>query len=301
MQDLNDLYYYVQAIDHGGFAPAGRALGMPKSKLSRRIALLESRLGVRLIQRSTRHFGVTEIGQTYYDHAKAMLVQAEAAQEAIEALQAEPRGIIRLTCPITILHAHISGMLAEFLARYPQVQIHLEATNRRVDLISEGIDIAIRVRPPPLQDSELVMRVLAERGQYLVASPALIAQRGFAQTPADLHGWPSLGLGTPHQHYSWTLFGPDNAQASIHHQPRFITTDMTALRHAALAGVGVVQLPHLMVRDCLASGTLISLVPDWHPRREIIHAVFPSRRGLLPAIRLLIDFLAARFAEIDEE
>lgn len=301
MQDLNDLYYYVQAVEHGGFAPAGRALGMPKSKLSRRIALLEERLGARLIQRSTRHFAVTEIGRTYYEHCKAMLVEAEAAQEAIDALHAEPRGVVRITCPVALLHAHVGAMLAGFMARYPQVTVHLEATNRRVDLVSEAVDVAIRVRPPPLQDSDLVMRVLAERSQCLVASPALVQRFGLPTAPAGLDGWPSLGLGTPQQTHRWVLHGPDGAQATLHHTPRFVTTDMVALRNAALAGIGVVQLPVLMVRELVAEGALLRLLPAWAPRREIIHAVFPSRRGLLPSVRTLIDYLAQRYAEMDED
>ncbi|HCK82116.1 MAG TPA: LysR family transcriptional regulator [Candidatus Competibacter sp.] len=301
MQDLNELYYYVQVVDYRGFAPAGRALGIPKSKLSRRIASLEERLGVRLIQRSTRRFTVTEIGQTYYEHCKAMLVEAEAAEEAIAVTRSEPCGSVRLTCPVALLHAHVSAMLADFLAAHPRVTLYLEATNRRVDPIGEGIDLALRVRPPPLADSELVLRVLADRGQALVASPALLARQGRPRFPADLAQWPSLALGGPRQHYQWTLFGPEGAQAVLYHAPRLVTGDMIALRAAALAGVGVVQLPAMMVRAELAAGTLIRLLPDWMPRREIIHAVYPSRRGLLPAVRALVDDLARRFKALDED
>jgi DNA-binding transcriptional LysR family regulator len=300
MQDLNDLYYYVQTVDHRGFAQAGRALGVPKSKLSRRIAALEERLGVRLIQRSSRRFVVTEAGQTYYEHCKAMLVEAEAAQEAIDAMQAEPRGVVHLTCPVALLHVNVGMMLADFMVRYPRITLHLEATNRRVDVLSEAVDIAIRVRPP-LQDSDLVMRVLADRGQCLVGSPTLVRHFGFPRTPAELSSWPSLGLGTPQQIHNWVLHGPDGAQATLHHMPRLITTDMITLRNAALAGVGIVQLPVLMVRDHLAAGSLVRLVPDWTPHREIVHAVFPSRRGLLPSVRTLIDFLAQRFRLLHED
>ena len=301
MQDLNDLYYFAQVVEHGGFAPAGRALGMPKSKLSRRIALLEERLGVRLIQRSTRHFSVTEIGQTFYAHCKAMLVEAEAAQEAIEVTRSEPRGIVRMTCPVVLLDATVGPMLAEFMLAHPHVEIHLESTNRRVDVVGEGIDVALRVRPPPLQDSDLVMRVLAERSQCLVASPALIEKHGMPQGPADLSRFPSLDLGVPQNEHVWNLIGPDDAHASIYHRPRFITRGMLALRDAAVAGVGVVQLPTMLIQEQLASGELARVVPEWRPRREIVHAVFASRRGLLPSVRALIDFLAARFATQDND
>nr|WP_244832182.1 LysR substrate-binding domain-containing protein [Aeromonas hydrophila] len=241
------------------------------------------------------------MGRTYYEHCKAMLVEAEAAQAAIEMTRAEPCGLIRMSCPIALLHTHVGPMLADFMARHPQIRVELEGTNRRVDPIAEGVDVAIRVRPPPLQDSELVIRILAQRRQCLVASPALVAQQGLPTAPADLHGWPSMGLGAPRQHYLWSLFGPQGAHADLTHQPRFVTTDMVALRSAALAGVGVVQLPLLMVQEQLTAATLVKVVPAWEPKPELIHAVFPSRRGLLPSVRALIDYLVERFAAIDEE
>ncbi|MBN3778304.1 LysR family transcriptional regulator [Burkholderia sp. Ac-20345] len=300
-RDLNDLYYFVQVVEHGGFAPAGRALDMPKSKLSRRIALLEARLGMRLIQRSTRRFTVTDVGQTYYAHCRAMLVEADAADEAIALLHEEPRGIVRVSCPIVLLDSLVGTMIAAFMVACPRVEIHLEATNRRVDVVGEGIDVAIRVRPPPLEDSDLALRVLAERGQCLVASPALLHEHGAPAVPADLARLPSLDHGAPQSAHVWRLRGPDGAHAEIHHQPRFVTGGMLALRAAAIAGVGIVQLPTMMVRDEVARGELATVLPDWAPRREIVHAVFASRRGLLPAVRALLDFLAERFAELEPD
>jgi DNA-binding transcriptional LysR family regulator len=131
MHDLNDLFFYVQAVDNGGFAPAGRKLGMPKSKLSRRIALLEERLGVRLIQRSTRHFVVTEIGQDYYRHCVAMLIEAEAAEAAVERSRSEPRGIVRLSCPTALAALAVGEMVARFMMQNPHVQVHMDVGNRR--------------------------------------------------------------------------------------------------------------------------------------------------------------------------
>lgn len=300
MRDLNDLYYYVQVVDHAGFAPAGRALGMPKSKLSRRIALLEERLGTRLIQRSTRRFAVTETGQAYYTHCKAMLVEADAADEAIALTHAEPCGTVRLACPVTLLDARVAEMVGAFMAAHPRVEIHLEETNRQVDVVGEGIDIALRVRPPPLEDSDLVLRVLAESGQCLVASPRLL-NGSIPQAPADLAGLPSLDLGLPQHEHMWNLLGPDGAEAAIRHQPRLITRGMLALRAAAIAGVGVVQLPSMVVHEQIRRGELVQVIAGWAPRREIIHAVFASRRGLLPAVRALVEFLAERFQALEDE
>ncbi|HWV62488.1 MAG TPA: LysR family transcriptional regulator [Oxalicibacterium sp.] len=301
MRDLNDLYYYVQVVEHGGFASAGRALGEPKSKLSRRVALLEERLGTRLIQRSTRRFAVTEIGQTYYAHCKAMLVEADAADEAIAMTHVAPRGIVRMSCPVALLDAHVSAMLATFMVQHPQVELHLESTNRRVDVVGEGVDIAIRVRPPPIEDSDLVMRVLASRSQCLVGSPRLLDRIGVPQSPADLSQLPSMDLGVPQNEHVWHLLGPDDARVSIHHSPRLVTRSMPTLRAAAVSGVGIVQLPTMMVREQFARGELTHLLPGWAPRREIVHAVFASRRGLLPAVRTLLDFLAEQFERLDED
>jgi DNA-binding transcriptional LysR family regulator len=301
VQDLNDLYYFAQVVEHGGFAPAGRALGEPKSKLSRRIASLEDRLGVRLLNRSTRHVGMTEIGRIYYNHCKAMLVQASAAQDAIDSLRSEPCGLVRVSCPVALLDARVADMLADYQKRYPQVELLLDASNRRVDVIEEGFDIAIRVRPPPLEDSELVLRTLADRGQCLVASPKLLEAHGHPSSPNDLHRLPSLALGRISQKYRWQLIGPDGSEARVSHQPRLVTGSMNLLRTAAVAGIGIVQLPTMMMTDELADGRLVRVLEGWAPPREIVHAVFPSRRGLLPAVRGLIDYLAERFAALDED
>lgn len=296
MQDLNDLYYFAKVVEHRGFAPAGRAIGVPKSRLSRRVATLEEHLGVRLIQRSTRRFSVTEIGQAFYTHCKAVLVEARAAQDAIAMHRAAPCGVIRVTCPVTLLDTRVGPMVADFLGRNPGVQMHLEATNRRVDVIEEGVDVALRVRPPPLQDSDLVLRVLAEFDQGLVASPALVASHGAPQDPTDLARFPSLALAQPQAEHRWTLYGPGDARAKVHHNPRLVTHGMPTLRDATVAGIGVAQLPRMVTAAAVAAGQLVPIIPDWHPRREIVHAVFPSRRGMLPAVRAFVDHLVTGFA-----
>jgi DNA-binding transcriptional LysR family regulator len=298
MQDLNDLYFFVQVVDHNGFAAAARALSMPRSRLSRRIGLLEERLGVRLIQRSTRRFAVTEIGREYYRHCVAMLVEAEAAQDAIERARAEPQGTVRVSCPSSVLYFQVGEMVARFMAECPKVQVHLESTNRRVDVIREGFDMAIRVRFPPLEESDLVMKVLAESPQRLVASPTVLERLSRPFVPADLNALPSLAWGPPHPSYEWTLEGPNGATVRIPHEPRFVTEDMVTLRLAALRGVGLAQMPTMVVRNDLRDGTLIDVLPDWAPRTGIIHAVFPSRRGLLPSVRALLDFLAVEYAAL---
>ncbi len=205
-----------------------------------------------------------------------MLVEAEAAEEAIAMSRAEPRGTIRLACPIAILHARIGTMLADFLALHPQVTVQLDATNRRVDVVGEGVDVAIRVRPPPLEDSDLVVRVLARRVWCTSASPALLQRLGTPQVPADLAMMPTVDLASPSQQHVWEYSGPGEVQA------------------------GLLMLPRMMITDELASGALVPVLQEWVPRHGIVHAVFPSRRGLLPAVRALIDYLAERFDALDE-
>jgi DNA-binding transcriptional LysR family regulator len=301
MQDLNDLFYFVQVVEHGGFAPAGRALGMPKSKLSRRIASLEDRLGVRLIQRSTRRFQVTELGQAYYTRCKGMLLEADAAQTLIDTARDEPCGTVHVSCPVGLLHMHVADMLASFALRYSEVGVHLIDVNRPVDLLNEGVDVALRVRPVPLDDTDLVLRPLARAEQWLVASPILIAAHNSPQHPADLNSWPSLDFGTAGLRHAWSMRGPDDAHVDLHHQPRFVTSDMLTLRKAAVAGIGVVRLPRIFILEELRRGDLVQVLPEWHLREELIHAVFASRRGLTSGVRALIEHLAESFAQVEQE
>ena len=227
-----------------------------------------------------------------------MLVEANAAQEVIDRVISEQQGTVRLGCPTALLDYQLGDLLARFMARCPRVQVLLESANRRVDVIGEGLDIAIRVRFPLLEDSDLVMRVLGDRTPRLVASPALLQAHGLSALllPADLGHLPSLDEGPPHREHAWQLHGPGGASATLQHQPRLITDDRLALRLAALQGVGLVQLPTMMVRQDIAQGLLVDLLPDWRPRPGIVHAVFPSRHGVLPAVRELIEFLALEFA-----
>lgn len=297
MDDLNDLAYFVKVVEHRGFAPAARALDMQKSKLSRRLAALEERLGVRLIQRSTRNFSVTDIGQSYYQHCRAMLVEAEAAQEAIEAIRAEPSGLIRIACPPGLLAYSMGAAIAEFMAASPKVRIQLKAYNRPVDLIREGLDVVVQTGEPRLESASLVMRKLGEVSQCLVAAPQLLAGRPPPAIPSDLADMPAIGLGTAPagggpDRIDWTLVHESGATASIPAALRLLTDDLPALRAAALAGIGIVQMPNLMIADDCAAGRLITLLPQWASPNLSVYAVFPSRRGLLPSVRALIDHLA---------
>lgn len=295
MQNLNDLSYFVQVVDHGGYAAAGRALGIPKSKLSRRVMELEERVGVRLLQRSTRKLAMTEIGQEYYRHCVAMLVEASAAQEAIDRSRSGPQGLIRVSAPPALVCFEIGPMVARYMAANPRVTVELDSTSRRVDLIGESIDVAVRVRFPPLEQTDLVMRTLGESPQRLVARADLVKDLKLPLVPADLGVLPSLDLAPMLAKHVWQLDGAEGATVRVAHKPRLVTDDMSQLLYAALEGVGVVKLPSMVADEYIASGRLVDVLPGWAPRSGIVHAVFPSRRGLLPSVRSFIDFLAAEY------
>ncbi len=298
MQDLNDLYYFSQVVERGGFAAAARVLGVPKSKLSRRVAALEERLGVRLIQRSTRRFSVTEVGRAYHGHCVAMVAEATAAQEAIDRTSAEPQGFVRVSCPVGLMERRVGNVISRYLADYPRVTMQIDVTNRRVDVIGEGFDLALRVRTPPLEDSGLVVRLLQGLGSVLVASPALLEAIGRPRDPAEMGGMPTLDHVQPDGAYLWRLTGPDDAICEVAHRPRLVTNEMTMLRRAALRGAGIAALPRFLVDDDLAEGGLEHILPDWTFPRALVHAVFPSRRGLLPAVRALVDRLVAAYGPV---
>lgn len=295
MQDLNDLYYFAQVVERGGFAAAGRALGVPKSKLSRRVAALEEQLGVRLLQRSTRRFAVTDVGQSYLRHCQAMVAEAAAAQEAIDRTRAEPRGQVRVSCPTNLLDP-ISPIVARFLMEFPRVQLVLERTDRPVDVIEEGFDLALRVRNEPLEDNGLVIRRMLRFDKLLVASPTLLARAGTPTTPDDLLHFDGLDMSRTNGVHSWDIIGPDGTTRTISFQPRLITDDFTTLHEAAREGVGIVQLPRLLVDGDIQRGRLAVVLPDWTLPTGILHAAFPTRRGLVPAVRMFIDRVAEGFS-----
>ena len=301
MQGLNDFRLFVDVVEQNGFSAAARKLGLPRSRLSRRIGLLEESLGVRLIQRSTRQFIVTDIGQEFYHHCKAMVIEADAARDVIHRVHSEPQGTIKINCPPSLLYLQVGEITARFMAQYPKVNIILDNTNRRVDVIREGYDLVFRVRFQPLEDSDLIISNLGSSTQRLVASPDLLAHcMTRPMVPADLSIMPSFAWGPTQGEHTWCLDGPDGASIKIPYSPRLVTEDMVTLKHAALAGVGVCQLPTIMVHDDLKAGRLIDILPQWTPRAGIVHAVFPSRRGLLPSVRKLLDFMAKEYAILSE-
>jgi DNA-binding transcriptional LysR family regulator len=289
--DLNDYAYFAEVVTHGGFAAAGRALREPKSKLSRRIAGLEDRLGLRLIERSSRRFRVTDTGQAFYERCRAMLAEAEQAEALVLQAQAEPHGRVRFSCPTGMLQP-ISGLITSFLARYPKVRLQIVATDRAIDLIEERIDLALRVRGSLTSDAALTMRSLGTSTRILVASPQLASQIGHVEQLTSL---PALATSDAADDVEWHLEATDGRKHIVRVVPRLGCEDMTAVRDAAAEGLGIAILPDHVCREALETGRLVRVLPAWRGLQGIVHLVFTTRRGLAPAVRALIDHLAADF------
>lgn len=297
MRKLDDMYLFAKVVAAGSFSGAARALGLQTSLLSRRIAGLEKELGVRLLHRSTRKLALTETGRGFYRHCQALVAEADVAWESVEQSRTAPRGLVRMSCPVQMLRAPVGDILNRFMADYPEVRVQVEATNRRVNVIEEGFDIALRVRTPPLVDSELVVRQLANYRSIRVAAPALFAKRPAPRTLAELAAFPTLAQVHAGEQYTWEFIGPGGERMPHRHVPRLMVDDFPLLLQAALAGLGVASLPEMIAREDLEAGRLVAVLPDRVLPQGIAHAVFPSRRGMLPAVRALLDALAAGFTD----
>jgi DNA-binding transcriptional LysR family regulator len=295
--DLNDLYFFAKVIEHGGFSAASRSLGMAPSQLSRRIARLERQLGVHLLHRTTRSISLSAAGETFYGHCTAMLAELEAARAAIERTRAAPYGVVRMSCPVGLLQSEVSPILARYLSDNPGVRVNLEATNRRVDVVEEGFDLCLRVRIPPLDDSDLAVRPLAQSHGALVCSPSFIARHGEPGEVQDLARLPTLSMARPGDRYAWPLTQEGGTGVEVRLNPRLVTDDLTMLREAALQGVGIAMLPFSLIRKDLSAGMLVQVLPKIKLPSGLVHVVFPSRRGLVPAVRALIDALAEGFGQ----
>ncbi|GAB3733914.1 LysR family transcriptional regulator [Luteimonas pelagia] len=300
MQDLNDLYYFAMVVEHGGFAAAERASGIPKSRLSRRISQLEADMGVRLLQRSTRRFAVTDVGNDVFRHVQSMLSEAQAAREAVDRLSAEPRGTVRVSVPVALAQQQMPRLLPDFLALHPQVRVQMHVGNRRVDLINEGFDVALRVRTRLDDDGSLVMRSFGQIQELLVASPAYLDRSGRPKQPEDLADHVTLSIAEEDARQRWELHGPDGEVRRVELQPRVAGFDFPMMQALARDGIGITLLPETVCAAEVRSGALEVVLPEWRLPQGICHAVFASRRGLLPAVRAFIDHLAERMPPLLE-
>ncbi|SEI50798.1 LysR substrate-binding domain-containing protein [Pseudomonas sp. NFR16] len=292
-KNLNDLFYFAKVVEAGGFAAAGRLLGIPKSRLSRRIAELEIRLNARLLQRTTRKMQLTALGERYLRHCQAMLLEAELADEVVASATSEPRGPLRVSSPVG-LASQLTPLVRDFLQHYPQVQLDLLLVNRRVDLINEGIDVALRVREADDEELNLVTRRLREAQTEVVAAPHF-AQANRVSHPRELTSLPFLGALDSDRLARARLHNAAGERFDLAMQPRLSVEDFEMRKAATLAGLGFTVLPMMYCENELASGALVRLLPDWHCPSAWLQAVYPHRRGVLPAVRAWLDHLETAF------
>ena len=294
MLDLNDFFYFVQVVDRGGYTAAGRTLRVPKSTLSHRIQELETELGVRLLNRTSRRFAMTDAGEDFYRHAVAMLREAETAETVIRQRLTEPTGTVRCTSAVATMQFALSEIIADFLVEHPKVNVVAHATDRTVDIVGENFDVAVRAHSAPLPDSNLVQRTLAPAPWYLFAGAAYLEAHGAPQTPQDLSDHPSLFMMRTGVAPLWKLRHASEARDEIvvPLTPRLLSDDMVGLQNAAMRSLGVVALPGYIARGAVRSGALKRVLPDWIAGDSTLTALLPYRQGLLPSVRVFLDHLA---------
>jgi DNA-binding transcriptional LysR family regulator len=293
--DLNDFLYFVQVVDRGGFTAAGRTLRIPKSTLSHRIQQLETDLGVRLLNRTSRRFAMTDAGEEFYRHAVAMLREAELAETAIRHRLREPTGTLRCTAAVATMQFAIRGLLADFLVRYPKLNIIAHATDQFVDIVGDNFDVAIRAHSDPLPDSTLLQRTLTPAPWFLFAGAAYLDAHGALNRPHDLAKHPSLFMMRTGVSPIWRLrrSADRREEVVVPLTPRLLIDDMLSLKQAAIGSLGVVALPGYVCRDEVQSGALRQVLPGWTAGDSTLTALMPYRQGLLPSVRAFVDHLAA--------
>jgi len=293
VNDLNDIFVFVAVLKHKGFSAAARALKLPKSSISRRVSRLEARLGVRLLERSTRKLRPTEAGATYYECCKLVLADLDEAERHLVLLRSAPMGKIRVSCPIGISQQILSRLIPVFMEQYPSIQLDVIATNRRIDLIEDQIDVAIRARLN-LEDEGVTMRRLGVSRWIFVASPQFIARRSIKTDPVDIE---ELEYLSAHEEATQrrTLLGPNGITKTVVFSPILQTSDFNTVIAAASAGLGMTFLPQEVVGHAIGDGRLRRIFPAWSSEDVTTYLVFSSRRGLSPAVRAFIDFLAEHY------
>ncbi|WP_299153513.1 LysR substrate-binding domain-containing protein [uncultured Acinetobacter sp.] len=291
MHSFDDYYYFYLVVKHGGFSAASEAANITKSKLSRRILDLEAQFNVTLIQRSTRHFKVTPLGQEFFQECEKIIHQVECAHSVLLKQRSEPQGLIKLSCPSLMMHYQVRSLLNDFLQTYPQVQVEMELTSRRVDVLHDDIDLAIRTNFQANEDSSIVVRDVIKTTHCLIASPSLLKNRQI-ESPADLHQFPTIVLGTQKPHHSWLLQHiSGHEQIEIPLQPRIKSNDLAGVYYSVMDGLGIADLPYLTVEKDIQAGRLIHILPEWCSNMGTVQLVYASRKGQRLVMEKLIEHL----------
>ncbi|WP_298727131.1 LysR family transcriptional regulator [uncultured Ferrovibrio sp.] len=292
MDHLADLAVFARVVEANSFSAAAASLRLSKSAVSKQIARLEERLGAQLLQRTTRKLTLTETGRIVLDHAQRVLIEAEAAEAAVQNLQTAPRGQLRVNLPMSFGLAYVTPLLPELLSKYPELHIDLTFNDRRVDLLEEDVDVAIRIGE--LADSTLTVRRLAPARFITCASEAYLRKAGVPLKPSDLQQHECLIYKYLPEPFLWRYEGPGGPW-SVKVSGRLHANNGEALRDAAVAGHGVVRSPSFIVGPDIAAGRLVPILEAYEPASFGIYAVYPAQRYLTPKLRAFIDFLVERF------
>lgn len=296
MDRLTALQVFRRVAERGSFADAGRSLGLSPAAISKNIAELEAHVGARLIHRTTRRMALTEEGRLYLEHVTRALDALAEADTALCPIKAAPSGLLKVSAPMTVTLTRLSSAIPAFLERHPGLRLDLHLDDRRVDIVREGFDLAIR-GSDRLEDSSLVARPLATMPHVLCAAPAYFARRGHPAVPADLNALDCV-------RFSFSLSG--HADVWAFHQggrtkrvaveTRYSVSSSLAVRDALRAGFGVSLIPRPYVEDDLRTGRLQAALEDWRTVETTLYAVYPSRHYVAPKLRALLDFLVEEFA-----
>jgi DNA-binding transcriptional LysR family regulator len=287
--DLNEILVFARVVDSGSFSAAARLLEMPKSTVSRKVAELEERIGARLLHRTTRKLGLTDAGRIYYEHSARIVAELEEAEEAVGRMQSAPRGLLRVTAPLSF--SMLGPIVAEYLRRHPDVQVELLCSDRRVDLVEERFDVAIRAGQ--LADSSLVARPLGTIRRVLVASPAYLEREGSPRAPAELAKRACISFGAGAAPNVWLLQSGDK-KAEVRVAPRLVVNDLEMLREVARAGLGIAWIPEFACFEDLQSGRLRQLLPAWVSAETPVQALYPTARYLSPKIAAFLELVRAQ-------
>ena len=285
---------FMEVVDRGSVTRAADAMSIAPSAVSRRIKDLEARLGAQLLTRTTRSMSLTEAGQGFYDRARAILAQVEEAEGEVSDASRALHGPLRIAAPLSFGVRHLSPILAGFAAAHPDLELDVDLSDRQVDLVSEGFDLAVRIGA--LRDSSMIARKLCDVHMIVAASPGFLERHGEPGVPADMKDWPCLAYVGSERFDIWRYRNPDGAPGSVQMNVAMRSNNGDVLRDAAVADLGVVRQPSFIIHRDLAEGRLRALLPGYTWSESAIHVIYPETRHLSAKSRAFIDFLRARLA-----
>jgi DNA-binding transcriptional LysR family regulator len=292
MDRLTSMAIFVRVVALGGFAAAARESNLSATMVAKHVLALESHLGAKLLQRTTRRQSLTEAGQIYHAHCRRLLADVDSADRSVSQLRATPRGTLRVTAPVTFGTRRLAPALAEFLRLYPDVNVDLALNDRVVDLVDEGFDAAIRVGHLP--DSQLVARALQPYRSLLCASPDYLRRRGRPKTPGDLAAHDCLGFSVAGVRGRWRL-SRDGTDETVSFTPRLRANNGEALRQAVLAGAGIALQPEVLLADDVGDKRLVRLLPAWSLPSRPLQLVYVRDRQATPKLQCFVNFVTERF------